>query len=768
MSKETPTSMQTTGNIESGDATRAQVAMDNLVERFVSEGMSEEDARAAAVDEAVKAEELEKRNGAKITDKKEDVDRQEESEFSVKPASTNANREETTPVTTTNEATSAPMRPRVVEAKGDGNIETRYGTAKVYTVNESAPPDTKRVLVVPGYSETIIHNEALVHALATEGYKVATFSQPRKMDKDSETNPIDRQAEILITMIESLTPDDEKINLAAHSLGSAVTLRAAELNPELFKRVESVTLMQPSGMTEEQGFPEQLQRVGKKVAKNQAGTIKGQDPRKVPEKGYAARIDEEPVYRYFGRTALAQVAGGVALARNPKLGYKEARAAGGYTSLAEDIKKIEDQGVKVNVITSYGDEMYDLTTDWDEVKGDNITHAEGRKVVHPGYSALAQTQARISTIADKDARHDSFWQQPRRTAEIIKQHIDPDPVTRGVREAASESSGRRPQFFDAEVEAPFVNRSGPQQQEQEEEPTPKEAEADSGAETTDTQEVSPTGAPTTKEEATGEAKTSTRARPGRRTGIGVRIRRKSNYPEPSDHRLHGKSDELKSAVELAAERVDRGNMTVAQEQKALDESWIPIDDENESYKLGDFERQTPELPDDYTGRALLEDGSNIKVLGLEGAINGVRYYRTSEGIRTENQLEFPTFKKQAKKTSPSNTEPPKQQKTTAEDAGPKVSAKNEMLGDDYSGPAMIARGEKLVPVNILVLMAVSEDGLRWFKIKNETGDFAMVSEKDLVLAEPVRLRATEARQQQVNRRRENVAKRIGRLVGFYG
>lgn len=276
---------------------------------------------------------------------------------------------------------------------------TPYGKAKVYSA-ESHSPEAERVLVVPGYSETLTHSRKLVDALAANGFDASTFSQPRRAGKES-SDPIQRQGNVVLSLVETTVPQGEKVHAVAHSLGSAAVLRAAQEAPERFA---SLTLMQPVGMVGEQSFPELLGRVGKKVSKNQAGALRSQDPQRQPKTGYAASADTESAIRYSTRVARSQVAGSGVLAKQPVLAIQEATAVGSY-DIADDIAKVKELGIPVNIVKAHSDEMFDTDK------------------VDMGYAGIADSVDSYSSVADRTARHDTFWLQPERTAAIIGQLI---------------------------------------------------------------------------------------------------------------------------------------------------------------------------------------------------------------------------------------------------------------------------------------------------------------------------------------------------------
>lgn len=279
---------------------------------------------------------------------------------------------------------------------------TPYGNAKVYSAKSNLP-EAERVLVVPGYSESLAHSRKLVDALATNGYDASTFSQPRRAGKEADRvkDPIQRQGNVVLSLVEATVPQGEKVHAVAHSLGSAAVLRAAQEAPERFA---SLTLMQPVGLVGEQSFPELLGRVGKKVTKNQTGALRSQDPQRQPKTGYVASADKESAIRYSARVARSQITGSGILAKQPLLAVQEATAVGSY-DIADDIAKVKELGIPVNIVKAYSDEMFDTDK------------------VDVGFAGITDSVDSYSSVADRTARHDTFWLQPERTAAIIGQLI---------------------------------------------------------------------------------------------------------------------------------------------------------------------------------------------------------------------------------------------------------------------------------------------------------------------------------------------------------
>lgn len=277
-------------------------------------------------------------------------------------------------------------------------LSTLYGKTKIYTA-QSEKPTAERVLVVPGYSEAISHNKKLVDALASQGFDATTFSQPRRAGKDDD--PMRRQGKVVLSILESSLPKGEKVHALAHSLGSAAVLKAAQEAPDLF---ESITIMEPIGMVGAQDFSELGGRVGKKVGKNLLGSLRAQSPARRSNEGYAASVDRESSLRYFGRVALAQLAGSGVIGKQPALALEEALAVGRY-GIADDVAKVTELGIPVHIVAARNDEMFD----YDKVMA--------------GYEANIHTATSVSSVADAGARHDTFWMQPERTARIFRQLI---------------------------------------------------------------------------------------------------------------------------------------------------------------------------------------------------------------------------------------------------------------------------------------------------------------------------------------------------------
>jgi alpha-beta hydrolase superfamily lysophospholipase len=262
-------------------------------------------------------------------------------------------------------------------------IPTPYGKVKLYRPNTDN--EQERVMVVPGFSESLTHNKKLVDTLARIGFDAFTFTQPRRRGKTGLTDPIDRQGDIVLKLLETTLRPNDRVHAVAHSLGCAAVLKAAMQHPERFA---SLTLMQPLGMVGEQGFGEQLKRVSKKVTRNQV----------------AATLEGETRLRYSARVARAQLAGGGIIARHPRLAIQEARAAGKY-DIADDIKDVVQLGVPVHVVTANSDEMFD------------------RHKIATGYELISDSVTSYSNIADQAAPHDTFWLHPERTAKLISQII---------------------------------------------------------------------------------------------------------------------------------------------------------------------------------------------------------------------------------------------------------------------------------------------------------------------------------------------------------
>lgn len=291
----------------------------------------------------------------------------------------------------------------------ESRLSTPLGTTRIHRARGDGHGEL--ALVVPGYSETIAHSRSVVDALAREGYDAFTFSQPRKAGAGWREDPIGRQADLVLRVVEAVVPEGEAVHAVAHSLGAAAALRAAPQAPDRFA---SVVLMQPIGLSGPQRLREQAARVAKKAAKNQVRALRGQDPGRSPPRHYAATADTESTLRLFARVGGAQLVGLGVLFRQVGLALREASAAGSY-DLAEDAAKARQLGIPVHVVKAHADELFDSER------------------VDAGLRRVVDTVTSYSSVADPAACHDACWLQPTRSARIV------DQLVRGA--AVSESPG---------------------------------------------------------------------------------------------------------------------------------------------------------------------------------------------------------------------------------------------------------------------------------------------------------------------------------------
>ena len=253
------------------------------------------------------------------------------------------------------------------------NIDTTFGKATIYKNGEG-----DHIVVVPGYSESITHNRQLVDAIAKKGgYDVLTFSQPRK---NALVHPLDRQRDIILSVLDASLDADVAVHGVAHSLGSLSLLRAAALRPERFK---SLILMQPPGITAELSLLQLARRVSRKTTNNHINTAR-------------RGVYPSASLRHVLRSLLSSFH---VIARNPRLALKEANVARKH-SLADDIASVRTHGIPMHVITAHGDELFSVK---DEL----------------GYEQIVQLDGSFSSLLDKTAGHDTFWMHPEQTAELV-------------------------------------------------------------------------------------------------------------------------------------------------------------------------------------------------------------------------------------------------------------------------------------------------------------------------------------------------------------
>lgn len=278
-------------------------------------------------------------------------------------------------------------------------VETVYGKATVYRVPPKNGHASDQLWLVPGFSETLAHTQSVVDMAAEEGFDASTFSQPRGSGESirADDGPLERQSRLFLDIIRAKVPPVEKIDAVGHSLGCATLLLAAQKEPWRFK---SITLMQPVGMVGEQSLLEMAGRSAKKVASIQGGAIiKGQSPKRRFSKAHQAKFDSEGRLSYSGRILRAQNAAGKLLLSHPGLAIDEANAARRY-DIQQDLEKVSQLGIPINIVTSKSDEFFD-----------------NDKVLP--YESIADDISSYSMVAERKARHDTLWMQPRRTAKII-------------------------------------------------------------------------------------------------------------------------------------------------------------------------------------------------------------------------------------------------------------------------------------------------------------------------------------------------------------
>lgn len=258
-------------------------------------------------------------------------------------------------------------------------IKTPYGATKVY---QNKGGDNGCILVVPGFSESILHNQPLVDCLAKDGgYDVFTFDQPRR---GPAHHPIDRQKAIIVSALEHVLPNGDSVHAIAHSLGSVALLRAAATQPERFL---SLFLMQPPGIYSQQGLFRLARRVSRKSYNNHFYAI-----RKNPS-----------VPTSLKRVVRSQLASSGHVLKNPRLALKEANFAR-RTDLLEDLSAVQALGIPTHIMNAHSDELF------------GNTHLLE-------YEQIIELVGPHSSVLDEHAGHDTSWLHPERTTETVSAFI---------------------------------------------------------------------------------------------------------------------------------------------------------------------------------------------------------------------------------------------------------------------------------------------------------------------------------------------------------
>lgn len=274
-------------------------------------------------------------------------------------------------------------------------VKTKTPSRKTKTYHSSGNGSSKKIIIVPGFSEGLAENKDLTDKVAKEtGADTYTFEQPRRRSEGDPIDPIERLGVIVASNALEVIGGEGKIVAVAHSLGCAAVLRAVQLNPDIF---DSVILMQPPGLgpSAKTSLPSLARRVAKKSFKNYRRSVKGQNPHNPKGRKYRSNFDDEAAEKYKGRVLKSQISGIRVIAKNPILALREALAVGEYRIDADIQKATDELGVPVHVVISNEDEIL-------SDKVGNIPYASS-----------------VSYVADKKAGHDTFWMQPKRTAMIV-------------------------------------------------------------------------------------------------------------------------------------------------------------------------------------------------------------------------------------------------------------------------------------------------------------------------------------------------------------
>ena len=259
-------------------------------------------------------------------------------------------------------------------------VNTPYGRATIYRQGSG-----EKVLIVPGFSESIAHNKELVDRLARKGYDAFTFSQPRR---DANTNPLNRQRDIILSVLDSAMPHSQQVDAVAHSFGAATLLSAAQANPKRFK---SLLLMQPSGVGNRQSFFRLVWHIGVKSTKNHTDAIK-------------RRTAKDPYSITLRQVASAFATSMGIIGQNPLLAFRETKVAIQHV-IFDDILAIQELGIPVHSIMAYSDELFTIK-------------------IYLDSSQITELAGSYNNLFDKQARHDTFWIHPEQTTQLIDLFIN--------------------------------------------------------------------------------------------------------------------------------------------------------------------------------------------------------------------------------------------------------------------------------------------------------------------------------------------------------
>ncbi len=241
---------------------------------------------------------------------------------------------------------------------------------------------TDALLVIPGWSITLKTEKPLLEEFYNSGKKVLSLEFPRrpggKVAKHEDfRREIVREAEMVADFIKS-RPEGQ-IDITGQSMAVITLLAAVALKPEIAKKIRSIVLTSPFGLTGNDIFFRLLGRFSKHLTQN-LDSVFGLGETAISRKKVLKMIlkskhltqDLGSVFK-LGETAISRkkvlnmlLESNMYINKNPLRALSEARAVAGASEY-DALRDFRDLGIKVGIIQGEADKLTPAKKLWGKI-----------------------------------------------------------------------------------------------------------------------------------------------------------------------------------------------------------------------------------------------------------------------------------------------------------------------------------------------------------------------------------------------------------------